>query len=57
MACGDFPDDLVVKTSLSSARGAGSIPSRGARIPHGLQPKSQNIESNIVTNSVKTLKY
>ena len=34
----------MVKTSSSSARGAGLIPGPGARIPHALQPKNQNIE-------------
>ena len=35
--------------------GAGSIPGQGAKIPHALRPKNQNI-SSIVTNSIKTLK-
>ena len=30
---GDFPLSPVVKTSPSNARGAGSIPGQGARIP------------------------
>ena len=47
----------MVKTSLSSAGDAGSIPGLGAKIPHALQPKNQNIkQSNFVTNSIKTLK-
>ena len=39
----DFPDGPVVKTSPSSAGGAGSIPGRGAKIPHAWWPKNQNI--------------
>ena len=47
----------MVETSPSNAGGAGSIPGQGARIPHALWPKNQNIkQSSIVTNSVKTLK-
>ena len=55
----------MVKASPSNARGAGSILSRGAKIPHALKLKNQNLKkknkqtkprSNIVTNSVKTLK-
>ena len=38
----------------------GSIPGRGAKIPHASRPKNQNIKkkkrSNIVTDSIKTLK-
>ena len=32
------------KTSLSKAGGVGLIPRRGAKIPHALQPKNQNIK-------------
>ena len=32
----DFPGGPVVKTSPSSAGGAGSIPGRGAKIAHAL---------------------
>ena len=47
----------MVKTSPSNAGGAGSIPGQGAEIPHASWPKTQNINrSNIVTNSIKTLK-
>ena len=55
---GDFPGSSVVKTSPSNAGGTGLIPGWGAKIPHALQPKNQNIKnkSNIVTNSMKTLK-
>ena len=47
----------MVKTSPSNAGGAGSIPGRGAKIPHASWPKNQNINrSNIVANSIETLK-
>ena len=35
----------MVKTSPSNAGGAGSIPGRGAKIPHALWPKNQNIKN------------
>ena len=41
---GDFPGSPVVKTMPSNAGGAGSIPGWGAKIPHALQPKKQNIK-------------
>ena len=34
----------MVKTSPSNAGGAGSIPGRGAKIPHDLWPEKQNIK-------------
>ena len=34
----------MVETLPSNAGGAGSIPGQGARIPHGLRPKGQNIK-------------
>ena len=37
----DFPGSPVVKTSPSNAGGAGSIPGRGATIPHALWPENQ----------------
>ena len=43
----------MVKTSLSKAGGAGSIPGQGTKIPHDSQPKNR---SSIVTNSIKTWK-
>ena len=54
----DFPGGPVVKTLLSSAGGTGSFPGRGAKIPRASQPKNQKHKngSNIVTNSIKTLK-
>ena len=38
---GDFPGGPVVKTLPSNAGGAGSIPGRGAKIPHASGPKNQ----------------
>jgi len=47
----------VVKISPSNAGGEGSIPGRGADIPHALGPKNQNLKNRmkIVTNSIRTL--
>ena len=39
-----IPGYLVVKTSPSNARHAGSIPGWGMKIPHTLKPKNQNIK-------------
>ena len=53
----DFPGGPVVKTSPSSAGGAGSIPGRGAKIPHASWPKNQNIKQKQCCNKFnKTLK-
>ena len=48
----------MVKILPSKAGGVSLIPGRGAKIPPASEPKDQNINSgsNIVTNSVKTLK-
>ena len=47
----------MVKTSPSYAGGPCSIPGWGAKIPHASRLENQNIkQSNIVTNSIKTLK-
>ena len=52
----------MVKTSPCNAGGVGSIPGRGAKIPHASltkkKKKNQNINNrnNTVTNSVETLK-
>ena len=40
----------MVETSTSNAGGAGSIPGRGAKIPHALQPKNQNIKQKQYCN-------
>ena len=55
---GDFPSGPVVKASPSNAGGAGSSPGQGAKIPYASWPKNQyaNDRSNMVTNSIKTLK-
>ena len=34
----------MVKTLPSNARGVGSSPGQGAKIPHGSQPKNQNVK-------------
>ena len=47
---GDFPGSPVVKTSSSNAGGTGSIPGRGAKIPHALRPKNQNIKQKQYCN-------
>ena len=53
----DFPGDPVVKTLFSNARGVGSIPVQGARIPHALLPKTQTENrKNIVMKSIKPFK-
>ena len=39
---GALPGGPVVKTSLSTAGGAGSTPGLGAKIPYALWPKSDN---------------
>ena len=47
----DFPGGPVVKTSPSSLGGVGSVvPRRGAKIPHALQPKHQNIKQKQYCN-------
>ena len=55
----DFPGSPVVKLPLPM-RGYRLIPGKGGKIPHTLGPKNQNFKkedrSNIVTNSIKTLK-
>ena len=41
---GDFLSGLAVKTSPSNAGGAGSIPGRGAKIPHASPPSPKRSE-------------
>ena len=55
---GDFPGGPKVKTLPSNAMGVALIPGWGARIPHALWSKKQNVNnrSNIVTNSIRTIK-
>ena len=52
---GDVPGGPVP----SSAGGEDSVPGWRAKIPHASWPKNQNMKnrSNIVTNSIKTLKW
>ena len=40
----DFPGGSVVKTLYSSEGDAGSIPGQGAKIPHALEPKNENMK-------------
>ena len=40
----------MVKTSLSSAGGMGSIPGQGARIPHASRPKNRSIKQEQYCN-------
>ena len=42
----DLPSGPVVKTSPSNARGVGSTPGQGPRIPHALRTENQNIKQN-----------
>ena len=55
-----LPGGPVAKNPPSNAGGMGSIPGLGAKIPHALWPKNQNIKkknrSSIVTSSIQTLK-
>ena len=47
----DFPGGPVSKTSPSKAGGAGSIPGWGAKFPHDLRPKNQNIKQKQYCNN------
>ena len=49
----DFPHGPVVNTLPSSARGAGSIPGQGAKVPHASWPKNQNIRQKLYCNKFK----
>ena len=42
----DFPGGTVVKILPSNAGSMGSIPDQGAKIPHALWPKHQNVKQN-----------
>ena len=46
----DFPGGPLIKTSPSNAGGEGSIPGQGAKIPHALWPKNQNIKQKQYCN-------
>ena len=46
----DLPGGPVVKTSPSNAAGVGLIPDWGAKIPHALRPKNQNIKQKQYCN-------
>ena len=43
----------MVKTSPSNAGGAGSIPGRGARVPHASGPGNQNIKLRQFCNKLR----
>ena len=40
----------MVQTSPSNAKGAGLIPGQGAKIPHALGPKNQNMKQKQCCN-------
>ena len=42
----DFPDDPVVKTLPSNAKGASLTAEQGTENPHALQPKQTNKQTN-----------
>ena len=46
----DFSGSPVVKILPSNTWAAGSIPGQGARIPHALQPKNQDIKQKQYCN-------
>ena len=51
----DVPGGPVIKTLSSDAGSVGSIPGRGAKIPHASWPKNKTRNrNNLVTNSIKT---
>ena len=50
LVSGDLPGGPVVKTSSSNVGGVGLIPSQGAKIPHVLQSKKQNIKQKPYSN-------
>ena len=53
----DFHEDSMVKTLPSNLRDASSIPGQETKLPHATWPKKKKkSRSNIVTNSIKTLK-
>ena len=47
---GDIPGSPVVKTSPSNAGVAGSVPGQGAKIPHALWTKKQNVKQKRYCN-------
>ena len=47
---GDFPGSPVVKASPSNEGGVDLIPGQGAKIPHILRPKHQNIKEKQYCN-------
>ena len=51
----DLPGGPVVETSPSRAGTTGLIPAREAKIPHTLQPKSQNWSTSKTKNTLKKI--
>ena len=51
----DFPGNLVAKTLPPNAGGVSLTPGQGAKIPHALWPKNQNIKRKQHYNKLKTL--
>ena len=50
---GNFPGGLVVKISISNAGSAGSILSKGTRVPHASWPKTQNINTETILYQIQ----
>ena len=53
MRAGNFSGGPVVKTLPSNARGVGSIPGQGAKIPYASQPNNQNGKQKSYYNKFK----
>ena len=49
----DFPGSPVVRLCPSNARGTGSIPGWGTKIPHPVQPKKKKKNYNCVGEKKK----
>ena len=43
----------MVKTSPSTARGAGSIPGQETKIPHASRPKNQNNKTQAILKQIQ----
>ena len=49
----DFPDSPLVKTSPPNARGVGSIPSQGAKMPHASRPKNSKHKTEAILQEIQ----
>ena len=49
----DLPDGPVVKTSPSTAGGAGSIPGQETKIPHASWPKNQSNKTEATLKQIQ----